>query len=203
MLYMAVMQFEWVYLNIAETKFCSEVGERFGHLLWVIDHKQEPDMYWAIGSVECAQYVNALLLICLSMVDTWPLAFLPHACMTALGVVLFNTMQDEGMSTWCWTGLFYGTYSLVRPYFMEEKTGREYGWAAEGMTLVQALTQPYALNQGPAAGDAVAFKRLRKDETPAGREVALQDVTVAEDAATLLATEYDEHVVQASAGSNK
>ena len=196
MLYMLVMQGLWVWLNVAKTRFCSEVGERFGHLLWVVHHEEEPDMLYAVGSVESAQYVNALLLSCLSMVDTYPLAFLPNACMTVWGFVLFAIMDDEGMSVWCWTGLFYGAYSIARPYLMEERTGREYGWAAEGMTLAQALTQPYALSRGPeAAGDAVAFKRLREDEARAGGEVALQEVAVAEDAAELLVTGYDEHVV--------
>ena len=96
------------------------------------------------GSIEGAQYTNAMLLSVFSLLDTWPLAFLPNAFMYVLGMILFATMDEEGQSTWCWTGLIYGLHSIVRPYYMEERTGKEYGWAASGMTLYQALTEPYS-----------------------------------------------------------
>ena len=140
-----------------------------------------------------------MLLSVFSLRDTWPLAFLPNAFMYVLGMILFATMDEEGQSTWCWTGLIYGLHSIVRPYYMEERTGNKYGWAASGMTLYQALTEPYSRESaGTFCNDVraegrTAFKALQmeddidhdnedeKDGSKIEKGEAWQDVKIASD----------------------
>ena len=130
-----MLQGRSLWLNTFNVTYSADVGEVFGHLAWSSKREKVPDMDDHFGSIEGAQYTNAMLLSVFSQLDTWPLAFLPNAFMYVLGMILFATMDVEGQSTWCWTGLIYSLHSIVRPYYMEERTGKEYGWAADRAVL--------------------------------------------------------------------